>query len=178
MPPRNRPTPSFTGLLPASPRASATARAASAKTNTRCELVLRRELWSRGLRYRLHCKELPGRPDITFPRQRIAVFCDGDFWHGRDLAARLDRLSRGHNASYWTSKVQRNVERDRRHTQALKELGWTVLRFWETDILKDARPIVSRIANALRQRAHPNTPPLQSSSSGTSRAGMSAERSD
>src|SRR5271166_5592080 len=107
---RERTTPSFKGLHPASVKASAAARGASAKTNTRCELVLRRELWRRGLRYRLHPPGLPGRPDIVFTKQRVVVFCDGDFWHGRDLEKRLADLAAGHNATYWLAKVQRNVE--------------------------------------------------------------------
>ena len=130
-----RTTPSFKGLHPASARASAAARGASAKTNTRCEQVLRRELRRRGLRYRLHHSGLPGRPDIVFTRPRVVVFCDGDFWHGRDLSKRLAALAAGHNAAYWLAKVQRNVERDRRQTGVLEASGWSVLRFWETDIL-------------------------------------------
>lgn len=77
--------PSFKGLKPASPRASAAARGASKKMDTRCEIVLRRELWRRGIRYRLHVPGLPGRPNIVFPRQRVLVLCDGEFWHGRNL---------------------------------------------------------------------------------------------
>src|SRR5262249_6449724 len=94
---RQRATPSFEGLQPRSQTASRVARAASAKAHTRCEIALRLVLWRRGLRYRLHPPGLPGRPDIVFPKARLAIFCDGDFWHGRDLANRLSRLARGHN---------------------------------------------------------------------------------
>jgi DNA mismatch endonuclease (patch repair protein) len=144
-----RATPSFKDLSPASAKASAIARAASVKANTRCELAVRRELWRRGLRYRLHPSNLPGRPDIVFTKSRIAIFCDGDFWHGRHLAARMARLSVGHNAEYWLAKVQRNVERDREQSDALKALGWHVLRFWETDILRDAGRIADQIISVL-----------------------------
>ncbi|WP_348652882.1 hypothetical protein [Polyangium sp. y55x31] len=92
-------TPSFACLHPASENASTAARAASAKRNTRCELALRRELWRRGLRYRLHLPGLPGRPDIVFTKHRVVVFCDGDFWHGRHLEARLAKLG----AIRWSS---------------------------------------------------------------------------
>jgi DNA mismatch endonuclease (patch repair protein) len=146
---KRRKTPSFKGLHPASKSASAAARGASAKTNTRCELVLRRELWRRGLRYRIHFGALPGRPDIIFAKQRLAIFCDGDFWHGRDLEARLARLSQGHNASYWVAKVRRNVERDHRQTRTLRGLGWVVLRFWETDVLRRTDDTVSQIIAVL-----------------------------
>jgi len=147
------PTPSFQGLLPASQTASNAARAASAKVHTRCEVALRLELWRRGLRYRLHCSGLPGRPDIVFPGARLAIFCDGDFWHGRDLARRLGRLARGHNATYWVSKVLRNVERDRRQTLALEAAGWVVLRFWETDILRRPDELADRVVAALERQA-------------------------
>ena len=135
-----RANPSFAELRPASPRSSRAARGASAKIDTRCELALRRELWRRGLRYRVHYPGLPGRPDILFPPQRLVIFCDGDFWHGRDLSARLAKLARGHNATYWVAKVRGNVDRDVRQTRTLEELGWAVLRYWETDaVAQNAR---------------------------------------
>jgi DNA mismatch endonuclease (patch repair protein) len=146
-----RTTPSFDGFHPASERASAAARGASTKTNTRCEQALRRELWRRGLRYRLHHPGLPGRPDIVFARQRVVVFCDGDFWHGRDLTRRLAALAAGHNATYWLAKVQGNVERDRRQTGALEASGWTVLRFWETDILCRTGYVADQIIAAVQK---------------------------
>lgn len=144
--------PSFRGLRSASARASAAARGASTKTNTRCELVLRRELWCRGLRYRLHHPGLPGRPDIVFPKWRVVVFCDGEFWHGRDLEARLAKLARGHNAAYWVTKVRRNAERDRDQTRAIEASGWLVLRFWETDVLSRTSEIADYIVGALNGR--------------------------
>lgn len=146
---RCRLTPSFAGLVPGSPAASAAARGSSAKKNTRCEVMLRRELWRRGLRYRLHCAELPGHPDIAFPARRVVVFCDGDFWHGRHLQSRLSKLRRGHNSKYWVAKVTRNVERDRQNTRCLEEMGWVVLRFWETDVLRDSSNIADRIATVV-----------------------------
>jgi DNA mismatch endonuclease (patch repair protein) len=151
--PRGRSSPTFENLRAASARASATARAASGKANTRCEMTLRRQLWRRGLRYRLNSPTLPGRPDIVFPRYRVAVFCDGDFWHGRNLAMRVAKLSRGHNANYWMAKVQRNVARDRSQTRALRNAGWMVLRFWESDILHRADAIVDQITSALDRQS-------------------------
>lgn len=146
MPKRSeRNTPSFRGLQAASSRASAAARGSSRKRDTRCELALRRELWHMGLRYRLAPTDLPGQPDIVFRREKVAVFCDGDFWHGRNLNRRLQRLSKGHNSPYWVAKIQRNVERDHRRAAELHALGWEVMRLWETDILKspmDAAKIV------------------------------------
>src|SRR5271165_2355568 len=126
--------PRFSGLHPASKRSSDTASAASRKRDTKCERVLRRELWQLGLRYRVDVADLVGRPDIVFLGARVAVFCDGDFWHGRNLHQRIRKLARGHNAPYWVAKIKSNVARDRRHDVALAHDGWLVLRFWGTDI--------------------------------------------
>ena len=146
---KQRSTPSFTGLRSASKRASGAARAASKKADTRCELALRRELWGRGLRYRLHVAGLPGRPDVVFCRERVVVFCDGDFWHGRDLERRLENLSRGHNPTYWVAKAQRNVARDHENNRALEAAGWTVVRVWETDVLHAPARVADRIVKIL-----------------------------
>jgi DNA mismatch endonuclease (patch repair protein) len=82
----------------------------------------------------------------------VAVFCDGDFWHGRNLAARLKKLGAGHNAPYWTAKIRKNAERDARHTRQLEADGWLVLRFWESDILDDAEALAFVLADAVRRR--------------------------
>lgn len=137
--------PSFVGLKPASALASSTARSTSGKRDSRCELVLRKALWALGLRYRVAVKTLPGKPDIVMSRHRIAIFCDGDFWHGRDLDRRLRQLGAGHNASYWVAKIRGNVERDRRHDAALRAAGWIVLRFWERDILRASVEIARKV---------------------------------
>jgi DNA mismatch endonuclease (patch repair protein) len=144
--------PSFTSLSPASPRASAAARGSSKKQNTRCELILRRALTALGARYRIDVADLPGRPDIVFRRARVAVYCDGDFWHGRDLERRLAKLEGGHNAPYWVAKITGNVERDHRNAQALSELGWLVLRYWESDVHGNAANIAAEIVKLVRER--------------------------
>ena len=149
---RERTVPSFAKLKPASGRASEAARASSKKRDTACELLLRRELTRLGLRYRIDAADLPGRPDVVFRRARVAVYCDGDFWHGRDLEARLERLARGHNAPYWIAKIRGNVARDSRNTTELEEAGWLVLRWWESDIKDDTAGIAKRIAEAVRLR--------------------------
>lgn len=129
-----RTSPSFANRKPASPRASAVKRR-NRKTDTTAELALRRALWRLGLRYRVHHKGLPGTPDIVFPRKRVVVFVDGDFWHGRDWEQRKERLRSGTNASYWLAKIGYNRERDRKNDKVLSQSGWTVLRLWETDVL-------------------------------------------
>jgi DNA mismatch endonuclease, patch repair protein len=142
--------PRFIGLSSSSPRASAATRAASRKSGNRCELLLRRVLWRRGLRYRLGSSGLPGRPDLIFAKHRVAVFCDGDFWHGRDLDRRLSRLAAGHNASYWTAKIARNAARDLDNTRALQRLGWTVVRIWESDIVASPETAADQVSSAVR----------------------------
>jgi DNA mismatch endonuclease, patch repair protein len=148
--PNSRRTPSYSGLKPRSPAASAAARRASKKSGTRCEVLLRRELFRRGLRYRINVGKMIGRPDIVFTSARLAIFCDGDFWHGRHLDDRISKLSRGHNSTYWVKKIRANVRRDKLQTNALQTAGWTVLRLWETDIARDPMRIAERIAEIVR----------------------------
>jgi DNA mismatch endonuclease (patch repair protein) len=142
----------YSDFNPASSRASRVARASSRKRDSRPELALRQALWRLGLRYRVDVASLPGRPDIVFTRARVAIFCDGDFWHGRDLEARLTKLERGHNPPYWVAKITTNVARDRRNDTALAAAGWFVLRFWETEILRNADAIAERVALVIDSR--------------------------
>lgn len=144
-----RSSPSYRGLASASVRATRAASGSSRKRDTRCELALRHALWRSGLRYRVDVGRLPGRPDIVFVRARVAIFCDGDFWHGRDLDARLARLARGHNAPYWVSKIRTNVARDQKNDRALRADGWRVLRFWESEIAQDLDTVVRAVHQAV-----------------------------
>jgi DNA mismatch endonuclease, patch repair protein len=129
-----RRTPSYKGLWPASTKASRIASAASKKKDTRPERLLRVALEDAGLNHEVDVVALPGRPDVVIPTARLAVFCDGDFWHGRNLQRRLAKLRAGHNASYWISKIRANVSRDRRVKKQLTKLGWSVIRLWEGDV--------------------------------------------
>jgi DNA mismatch endonuclease, patch repair protein len=142
-------TPSYQGLHPASARASRAARGASKKVDTRPEVALRRLLREAGYHYRKDVAHLPGRPDIAFPRQKVAVFCDGDFWHGRNWATRKAKLARGTNAPYWLAKIERNMERDLQHQRKLEARGWLVLRFWESEITTTPHAVASEIISAL-----------------------------
>lgn len=140
----------YTGLAPSSARASKAASGSSKKRDTKPELRLRKALWRASVRgYRIDVSSLPGRPDLVFPRQRVVVFCDGDFWHGRDLERRIARLKRGHNAPYWIEKIRGNVARDRRRDEELRDSGWTVLRIWESSIQEDLEAVVHRIQKLL-----------------------------
>ncbi|MFY1654006.1 very short patch repair endonuclease [Solwaraspora sp. WMMB762] len=97
------------------------------RTSTKPELLLRRELHRRGLRFRIHDARLPGRPDVVFTRARLAVFVDGCFWHCCPEHGTLPR----NNRDWWQAKLDRNVARDRAKDAALADLGWTVLHVWE-----------------------------------------------
>ncbi|MGH2601465.1 MAG: very short patch repair endonuclease [Dehalococcoidia bacterium] len=141
--------PSFRGLTPASEQISRVKRA-NRKRDTTAELLLRRELWRRGLRYRTHVSSLPGNPDVVFTRVRVAVFCDGDFWHGRNWETLKPKLERGTNPRYWPAKIARNMERDRANDVRLQELGWCVVRLWETDIIRDPAAAVEYIRATLK----------------------------
>jgi DNA mismatch endonuclease (patch repair protein) len=144
--------PSFNRRSSASAGASAAARGASKKADTKPEVLLRRALWRAGLRYRKNDASLPGTPDIVFKRARVAVFCDGDFWHGRDWSRRKAKLERGHNADYWIAKIERNIERDRENTGLLVTMGWTVLRVWESDIKARTDELAEKICALLSSR--------------------------
>lgn len=145
----DRSPPSFRGLRPSSAKASWTLSRSKA-ADTRCELLLRSELWRMGLRFRKNMKSLPGKPDIVFPRARVVVFCDGEFWHGRDWKARRKKLERGSNAPYWVAKIQANVDRDERIDEELRQLGWRVIRLWETEILTDPQETAVQVAEQVR----------------------------
>jgi len=122
--------------------------------NTKPEMLLRKELHSRGLRYRVNYKVLPGKPDVAFTKAKMAVFVDGDFWHGHNWAVRgygsleeeLERYSQ-----YWKAKILRNIERDQEVDTALHEMDWVVLRFWESDIKSDLDRCVQEIESKYRQ---------------------------
>jgi DNA mismatch endonuclease (patch repair protein) len=122
--------------------------------DTKAEMALRRALHRRGLRFRLHAKDVPGRPDIVIRSRRLAVFADGDMWHGNAWRLRgLDRLEDmfPNNTEFWTKKIRRNMERDREVTAQLAERGWTVVRLWESDILADPEAAATKVLDALRK---------------------------
>jgi DNA mismatch endonuclease (patch repair protein) len=143
-----RTNPSYKGLRPASEAASRSKRA-NRKTDTAHELLLRRALWRRGLRYRKHASDLPGRPDLVFRRARVVVFCDGDFWHGRDWEKLRAQLARRHNADYWLAKITRNRRRDADNTALLQRQGWRVIRLWETDVVANVEAAADAVSAAV-----------------------------
>jgi len=122
--------------------------------DTKAEMALRRALHRRGLRFRLHASDVFGRPDIVIRSRRLAVFADGDMWHGNAWRLRgLNRLEDmfPNNTEFWTKKIRRNMERDREVTARLTEEGWTVVRVWESDILADPDAAAEKIVDALEK---------------------------
>ncbi len=112
------------------------------------ELLLRRELWSRGIRYRKNVKTVFGHPDIAFIGKKVAVFCDSEFWHGYNWNERKKDFKS--NQSFWIPKIERNMQRDIEVTQHLEQEGWTVLRFWGEEIKKDTAACARIIIKAVQ----------------------------
>lgn len=105
--------------------------------DTSIEVKLRKELWHKGYRYRKNYKELPGSPDIVLTKYKIAIFCDSEFFHGKDWEVLKARLEKGSNPDYWIKKIERNRDRDMENDKKLLFLGWTVIHFWGKDILRN-----------------------------------------
>lgn len=118
--------------------------------DTKPELLLRKELWRRGLRYRKNYKELYGKPDIVFLGERIAVFVDGKMWHGYDWEHQKDDFKS--RRDYWIPKIERNIEYDYEVTQELISLDWLVMRFWDFEIKKNLQECADKIERAYNNR--------------------------
>lgn len=118
--------------------------------NTKPEIILRKALWHRGIRYRKNYKGLPGKPDIVITRCKIAIFVDGDFWHGKNMDVIDNQIQS--NRSYWLPKIRRNKKRDEEVNDALTEQGWIVLRFWESDIKKQLESCIAQILEYVPKR--------------------------
>lgn len=117
--------------------------------DTKIEVILRKELWHRGYRYRKNYNELPGKPDIVLTKQKIMIFCDSEFFHGKDWEVLKPRLEKGNNANYWLKKIERNITRDQEINQQLNFLGWTVVRFWGKEILNNTDECIKVIEETI-----------------------------
>lgn len=105
--------------------------------DTKIEVILRKALWKKGYRYRKNYDKLPGKPDIVLTKYKIAVFCDGEFFHGKDWEVLKPRLEKSNNSEFWINKISRNREHDEEINKRLLFEGWTVIRFWGNDIKKN-----------------------------------------
>ena len=117
--------------------------------DTAIEVRLRKALWKKGIRYRKNCKELPGKPDIVLTKYKIAIFCDGEFFHGKDWEVLRPKLERSNNSAFWISKISRNRERDDEVNKQLLYLGYTVIRFWGSDIKKHTEECVQVVEETI-----------------------------
>lgn len=118
-------------------------------SDTDIELRLRKALWDKGYRYRKNYKELPGKPDIVLTKYKIAIFCDGEFFHGKDWEVLKPHLEKSNNSEFWINKISRNRERDDEVNKKLLFLGWTVIRFWGGDIKKNTDECVKVIEETI-----------------------------
>ncbi|MFB9055392.1 very short patch repair endonuclease [Mariniflexile ostreae] len=111
--------------------------------NTKPELLFRKALWAKGIRYRIHSEKLPGKPDISIKKHKLAIFIDGEFWHGYHWDER--KLQLKSNRDFWTPKIERNMQRDREINLELATLGYTVFRFWEHEIKKELKTCLNDV---------------------------------
>ena len=116
--------------------------------DSKIEIALRKELWSRGLRYQKNVTSIFGKPDLVFKGKKVAVFCDSEFWHGYNWEERKKDFKS--HQEFWIPKIERNMERDKEVTEELQKQGWTVLRFWGKEIKKNAGGCADIIEKAVR----------------------------
>lgn len=116
--------------------------------DTKIEVMLRKELWARGLRYQKNSKKVFGKPDIVFIGKKVAVFCDSEFWHGYDWDNKKKEFKS--HQDFWIPKIERNIARDKEVNDQLKRTGWTVLRFWGNDIKKNLQVCADEIERTVK----------------------------
>lgn len=128
--------------------------------DTKPEIVLRKKLWSRGYRYRKNYKGLPGKPDIVLTKYRICIFVDSEFFHGkgfyggyesRKYNSLEEQLQHSNHSEFWLEKIKSNMDRDKKVNAQLKDMGWTVVRFWSKDVLKDPDQCVLTVEKAINE---------------------------
>jgi len=115
--------------------------------NTSIEVLLRKALWREGIRYRKNLKTLPGKPDIAITKYKIAIFCDGELWHGKDWEKTKNRINS--NRDFWISKIEKNMMKDTINEKKLEKAGWVVLRFWGKDIKKKLADCVNEVKETI-----------------------------
>ncbi len=118
--------------------------------NSKPELILRKALWSKNIRFRLHGKSLPGTPDIVIKKYKLAIFVDGEFWHGFDWKNKRETIKS--NRLFWIPKIERNMQKDVRVNKALRDMDYVVFRFWTQDILKNLPKVLNQIELFLETR--------------------------
>lgn len=120
--------------------------------NTSIEVLLRKTLWHEGIRYRKNIKTLPGKPDIAITKYKIAIFCDGELWHGKDWNTKKETIKT--NRNYWIPKIEKNIARDNKNEKELENMGWAVIRFWGRKIKKNLIDCVNEIREIIYERKY------------------------
>ena len=123
---------------------------ANKSTGTKPELVLAKAMWALGLRYRKNSGSIFGKPDFSFKKYKVAVFVDGEFWHGKDWEQKKAEIKG--NREFWIAKIERNIQRDIEVTGRLKAEGWTVLRFWSNDVIKNTICCAEKVKEIVQAR--------------------------
>ena len=119
--------------------------------NTTPEIILRKALWNEGIRYRKENKGITGNPDIAIKKYKLAIFIDGEFWHGYKWQEKKRKIKS--NREYWIKKIEKNIARDKKNNLLLKEQDWIVLRFWEHEIKKELNKCVNKVKNAIASQS-------------------------
>lgn len=118
--------------------------------NTKAEILFRKKLWSKGIRYRINVQDVFGKPDICIKKKKLAIFIDSEFWHGKNyLNGKIPKT----NQEYWISKFKRNIERDHEVNKVLNEQGWKIYRFWIKDIEKNLDKLVDQVVSYLKKKS-------------------------
>ena len=120
--------------------------------NTSIEILLRKALWHEGIRYQKNLRTLPGKPDIAITKYKIAIFCDGEFWHGKNWETKKNTIKS--NREYWLPKIERNIMRDNKNDKKLENMGWTVFRFWGNEINKNLAGCVNEIKETIYEKKY------------------------
>ena len=114
------------------------------------EVMIAKSVWHRGYRYRLNYKALPGSPDVALTKYRIAIFIDGEFWHGKNFEQRKNKLK--NNKDYWIEKIQENIDRDLRNDKLLRQMAWYPIHFWSNDVIKYCNQCIDEIIYTIEDR--------------------------
>lgn len=118
--------------------------------DSKIELLIRKELWHRGLRYRKNVTNIIGKPDIVFYGKKVAIFCDSEFWHGYNWEERKKDFKT--HREFWIPKIERNMQRDKEVTETLQHDGWLVIRFWGKEILKNTAACADKVELVMKRR--------------------------
>ena len=113
--------------------------------NTKPEMRFRRALWAKGIKYRVDSRKLPGRPDVSIRKYKLAIFVDGEYWHGYNWEERRKKVKT--NREFWIPKIERNIQRDREVNAQLQALGFKVFRFWESEVKKELETCINQVSD-------------------------------